>query len=80
MTQYDISDVKLSHSHLNKLIRNKNALNVIGNSNYETNFPYKLLLIHTQVSRLGKTFANNLSALTKSVETRLSQMVHLERF
>ena len=80
MTQYDILYVKLSNSHHNKLTRNKNASNVIGNSNYETNFPNKLLLIHTQVSMLGKTFANNLSALTKSVETRLSQMVHLGRF
>ena len=80
MTQYDILYVKLSNSHHNKLTRNKNASNVIGNSNYETNFSNKLLLIHTQVSMLGKTFANNLSALTKSVETRLSQMVHLGRF
>ena len=31
--------------------------NLIGNSNDETNFPYKLLLIATQVSKIRKAFA-----------------------
>ena len=34
----------------------------LGNSNDETNFPHKLLLNNTQVSRLPKAFANNSSA------------------
>ena len=45
---------------------------VIGNSNEETNFPYKLLLNETQDSRLRKAFANNSSANTKSSKTQLS--------
>ena len=32
---------------------------VIGNSTDEHNFPYKLLLTNTKVSRLCKAFANN---------------------
>ena len=36
--------------------------NVVGNSNDENNFPHKLLLTNTQVSKLRKAFANNFSA------------------
>ena len=52
MTQYSISNVKLSNSQLNKLksgIKNVAEVtlnlssNVIGNSNDETNFPHKLM-------------------------------------
>ena len=59
MTQYNILNVKLSNSQLNKLnsgIRNgtektlKLSSTVIGDSNDENNFPHKLLLINTQVS------------------------------
>ena len=32
--------------------------NVVGDSNDKTNFPHKLLLTDTQVSRICKTFAN----------------------
>ena len=39
--------------------------NVIGDSNDEINFPHKLLLIDTQVSRLSKAFANCSSANIK---------------
>ena len=39
--------------------------NVFGESNDENNFPHKLLLSNTQVSKLGKTFANNSSANIK---------------
>ena len=58
MTEYNRINVKLSNSQLNKL---KSAIksgtevtlnlssNLIGNSNNETNFPYKLLLIETPV-------------------------------
>ena len=34
---------------------------MIGDSNNDTNFPHKLLLTDTQVSRLGKGFANDAS-------------------
>ena len=39
--------------------------NVIDNSDGDTNFPHKLLLTNTQVSRLCKAFANNSSANIK---------------
>ena len=39
--------------------------NVVGESNDENNFPHKLLLSNTQVSKLSKTFANNSSANIK---------------
>ena len=35
---------------------------MIGNSNDQTNFPYKLLLTDTKLSRIRKAFANGLSA------------------
>ena len=38
---------------------------MIGNSNDETNFQYKLLLTNTQVLRFRKAFANNSSANAK---------------
>ena len=68
MTQYNILNVKLSNSQLNKLkSETKNGTevtlnlssNVICNSNDETNFPHTLLLTNTQVLRLRKIFANN---------------------
>ena len=68
MTQYNTFNVNLSKSQLNKSklgIKNGTeitlnlSLNVIGNSNEEYNFPHKLLLTNTQLSRLLKVFANN---------------------
>ena len=68
MTQHNTLNVKLSISQLNKLksgIKNGNeetlnlSLNVIGNSNDESNFPHKLLLTNTQTSRLHKAFQIN---------------------
>ena len=38
---------------------------MIGDYNDETNFPHKILLTDTQVSRVGKTFTNNSSANIK---------------
>ena len=69
MIQYNSLNVKLSNSQLNKLksaIKNKTEVvlklssNMIGNSDDETNFPDKLLLINRQVSNLRKVFANHL--------------------
>ena len=68
MTQYSTLNVKLSDSQFIKLksgIKNgievtlSLSLNVIGDSNDETNFPHKLLLTDAQVSRLRKAFAND---------------------
>ena len=70
MTQYDTLDIKLSNSQLNKLesgiyIGAEVTLNlwshVIGNAKVGTNFRHRLLT-NTQVLRLLKGFANNLSA------------------
>ena len=65
MTQYNTLDVKLSYSQLNKLksgikknteVTLKLSSNVAGDSNDENNFPHKLLLTNTQVSKLRKAF------------------------
>ena len=53
---------------------------MIGNSNDETNFPHKLSLTDTQVSRLRNDCANNLSADIKSSKTKLSKIVQSGRF
>ena len=67
MTQYNRLNVKLSNSQLNKLksaIKNGTEVtlnlssNLIVNSNDETNFPNKLLLTDTKVSKIRKVFAN----------------------
>ena len=66
MTQYNTLNVKLSNSQLNKLkfaIKNGTGLtlnllsNIIGDFNDENNFPHKLLLTNTKVSRLHKAFS-----------------------
>ena len=66
MTQYNTLNVKLSNSQLNKLkfaIENGTGLtlnllsNIIGDFNDENNFPHKLLLTNTKVSRLRKAFS-----------------------
>ena len=48
--------------------------NVVGDSNGETNFPHRLLLTNTWVSRFRKTFAKNSSANIKSSKTQLHKM------
>ena len=67
MTQYNMLNVKLSNSLLNKLksaIKNENEvtlnllLNLIGYSNDETNFLHTLLPTNSQVSKICKAFAN----------------------
>ena len=79
MTQYNTLNVKLSNSELNKLksgIKNgtkvtlKISSNVVGDYNDENNFPHKLLLTNTEVSKLPKTFANN-----SSVNKKLSKII-----
>ena len=70
MTQYNSVNIKLSNSQLNKLkstIKSETGIalrlssNMIGNINDETDFLHKLLLTESQVSKLRKAFANNLS-------------------
>ena len=47
---------------------------MIGNSNDGTNFPHKLLLTDTHVSKICKGFANGSSAYIKFSKTQLSKM------
>ena len=49
-----------------------------GNSNDETNLPHKLLLTDTQVLKIGKAFANGLSANIKFSKSQLPKIVQLE--
>ena len=67
MAQYNTLNVKLSNSQLNKLkstIKNRTKVtlnlssNVVGDSNDENNFPHRLLLTNTQVSKNLKAFTN----------------------
>ena len=73
----------MSNSQLNKLklgIKNgtevtlKLSSNVFGDGNDENNFPHKLLLTNTQVSRPCKAFANNSSANIKLSKTKLHKI------
>ena len=68
MIQYNNLNVKLANSQLNKLksaIKNETdvvlrlSANMIGNSDDEANFPFKLLLTNRQVTNLRKAFANH---------------------
>ena len=52
----------------------KISTNVVGDSNDENNFPHKLLLNNTQVSRLHKAFANSSSANIKLSKIQLHKI------
>ena len=74
MTQYNTLNLKLSNSQLNKLksgmkngteVSLKLSSNVTGDSNNDNNFPHKLLLTNTQVSRFHKAFTNGSSTNIK---------------
>ena len=78
MTQYNALNVELSNSQLNKLksgIKNGTTLtlnlssNVVGNSSDDTNFPHKLLLTITHVSKICKNFAKGLATYIIFSET-----------
>ena len=80
MTQYNTLNVKLSKSQFNKLksvIKNGIEVtlnlpsNFVGDSNDKNNFPHKLLLTNTDVSRLCRAFANNFSA---NIELSIAQL------
>ena len=54
--------------------------NMIGNSDEETNFLYKLLLTNRYVTTLRKAFANHTSTDIKLSKTQLSKMIQLGGF
>ena len=89
MTQYNSLSMKLSKLLLINLkyaIENETevvlrlSLNMIGNSDDETEFPCKLLLTNRQVGYLLKAFANNSSVSIKLSKTELSKIVRLGGF
>ena len=53
---------------------------MVGDSNDETNFPHKLLLAKTQVSKIRIVFAKGLSTNIKFSKTQLPKMVQLGEF
>ena len=80
---YNTTMFFISNLQLNKLksgVKNgtevtlKLSLNIVTDSDDETNFRHKLLLTNTQVSRLCKAFANNSSANIKLSKTKLSKI------
>ena len=84
MTQYNSLNVKLSNSQLNKLkssIKNETdivlriSLNMVGNSNDNTNFPNELLLTNRQVENIREAFAKNTSTDIKLSKTQLAKMI-----
>ena len=79
----------MSSSQLNKLnsaikrgtqVTSDLSSNLIRKSSDETNFPHKLLLIDTQVSKMRKTFLNFSSANIKFSTIQLSKIVQLKGF
>ena len=84
MTKYNTLNLKLSNAQFNKFksgIKSDTevALNLSSNlirySNDETNFPHKLLLTDTQVSKICKASANGSSAKIKFSKTQLSKRI-----
>ena len=84
MTQYNLLNMKLSKSQLNKLksaIKNETEVvirlspNMIDDSNGENNFPHELLLTDRQASSIRKTFSNNSSVNIIFSKTQLSKMI-----
>ena len=83
MTKSNTLSAKLSNSKLIKLkcgIKNGTeatlnlSFTLIGSSDDETNFPHKLLLTDTQVSKICKNFATCLSGNIKFSKTQLSKI------
>ena len=82
-------NVKLSNSQLKKLklgMRNgtevtlKISLKVVGDSDDENNFPHKLLLTNTQVSKLRKAFPNGSLANIRLSKTQLHKIGQSGKF
>ena len=77
MTQYNSIKVNFSDSQLDKFNKNESRRTLtlssymIGNTSYETNFPYTFLLTNRHVSKLYKSSLNGLTANIKSSKTQL---------
>ena len=88
-TQYNTLNRKLSNSKFNKVksaTKNETDVtlnlssNFIENPNDETNFPYKLLLTGTLVSKIFKVFANGLSGNVKFLKIQFPKMIKSGEF
>ena len=82
MTQYNTLNVKLSNSQSKSAIKNGTVTlnlssDLIGSFNDKTNFPFKLLLTDTQVSKTHKAFANGSLASIEFSKTQLPKMIQL---
>ena len=84
MTKYNTWNVTLPNLQLNELKSGtKNSTdttlnlssNLTGNSDDGTNFPHKLLLNGSQVSKISKASANGSLANIKFSKTQLSKMI-----
>ena len=53
---------------------------MVGNSNHETNFPHKLLLTNTKVSKICKAFANGSLANITFSKTQMFKITQLGAF
>ena len=89
MTEYNTSNVKFSNSQLNNLKSARKSAteftlnltsNLIGSSDDKTNFPHKILLTDTQVSKIRKNFANSSSPNIKFSKAQLSKMIQSRGF
>ena len=85
MTQYNTLNVKLPISQINKLkcgiksgteVTLKISSKLLWDSNDEINFPHKLSLTNTQVSKLRKAFANCSSVNIKLSKTQMHKIGH----
>ena len=89
MTQYNVLNVKLSNSELNKVksaIKNESEVvlrlpsNMIGDSDDKINFPHELSLTNRQVANRRKAFANNSTTDIKLSKTQLSKITQSGAF
>ena len=85
MTQCNLLNVKLCKWRLNKLKNGaevilKNSSNLVCDFNDENDFPHKLLLAITKVSKLCKAFANGSPANTTLSKTQLHKIGHSGEF
>lgn len=53
---------------------------MVGNSNYEYNFPHKLLLADTEVPRHRKAVSSNTSADIELAKAEISKIIQLGGF
>ena len=76
MSNSQLNKLKFAIKHGTEITLNLSP-NLIRRSNDETNFPHKLLLTNTQVSKICKLFANGSSANIKFSKTWFSKTVQL---